>query len=185
VGWRFFSGSELESACSHHEPESPDCEAGAVNASEVHERANPVINLNATVRIYRPIQQVFEFISTTENDFQWQYGTLESARVPAGAVGVGAYFRSIGHVMGRRLLGTFEITDYEANRKYGFRSLSGPLESQTLYTFEIANGSTTIYVSTQVRVADSFEVHEKVFEKQLRKQLRENLTLLKGLLEAK
>jgi uncharacterized membrane protein len=146
---------------------------------------NPVINLNASVSIYRPIQQVFEFVSTTENDFQWQYGTLESARVTTGALKVGAFFRSIGHVMGRRLLGTFEITEYEANRRYGFRSLSGPLESETHYTFEIASGSTKINVSSQVKATDSFLVHERVFEKQLKKQLKENLALLKGLLEAR
>ena len=144
-----------------------------------------MINLNASVNIYRPIQQVFEFVSTTENDFQWQYGTLESARVSTDAVGVGAFFRSIGHVMGRRLLSTFEVTEYETNRRYGFRSLSGPLQSETHYTFEIASGSTRINVSSQVKAADSFQVHEKIFEKQLKKQLHENLALLKGLLEVR
>ncbi len=144
-----------------------------------------MINLSASVNVYRPIQQVFEFISTTENDFQWQYGTLESARVSPGSIGVGGFFRSIGHVMGRRLLGTFEITEYEANKRYGFKSLSGPLASRTLYTFESANGSTTINISTQVSTLDSSEFHEKIFEKQLKKQLKENLLLLKGLLESR
>src|SRR5512140_619880 len=124
-------------------------------ASQVDESANSVINLNASVSIYRPVQQVFDYISATENDFQWQYGTLESAQVSAGAVGVGVFFRSIGHVMGRRLLGTFQITEYEKNRKYGFRSLSGPLESETLYTLEMARGSTKLNVVTQVKVDDS------------------------------
>jgi uncharacterized membrane protein len=142
-----------------------------------------MINLNASVNIYRPIQQVFDFITATENDFQWQYGTLESARVSAAAVGVGAFFRSIGHVMGRRLLGTFEITEYETNKRYGFKSVSGPLESRTLYTFEIASGSTRIDISTQVQPMEAFEVPEKIFERQLKKELKENLLLLKGLLE--
>ncbi len=142
-----------------------------------------VINLNASVSIYRPVQQVFQFISTTENDFQWQYGTLESTRVSAGAVGVGTSFRSVGHIMGRRLLGTFEITEYETDRRYGFKSLSGPLESETLYTFEIARGSTKINVQTKVMVTDAIQVHERIFEKQLKKQLKENFALLKGLLE--
>ncbi len=85
--------------------------------------------------------------------------------------------------MGRRLHGTFEITDYEANKKYGFKSLSGPLQSQTLYTFEIAGGSTKINVSTQTSVADFSQTREGVLEKQLRKQLKENLIMLKGILE--
>ncbi|MGE5073893.1 MAG: SRPBCC family protein [Anaerolineae bacterium] len=142
-----------------------------------------MINLSASVSIYRPIQQVFEFISATENDFQWQYGTLESARVSTSAVGVGGYFRSIGHLMGRRLLGTFEVTEYETNKRYGFKSVSGPLESRTLYTFQSAKGSTRIDISTQMRPVDAFEVPEKMFERQLKKQLKENLVLLKALLE--
>ncbi len=144
-----------------------------------------MINLSTSVQIYRPIKQVFEFISVAENDFQWQYGTLESARVSTGAIGVGAFFRSIGHLMGRRLQGTFEITEYEANRKYGFKSLSGPLHSQTLYTFEIAGGSTKINVSMQASVVDFFHISESNLEKQLKKQLKENLAMLKGILEIK
>ena len=143
-----------------------------------------MIHVNASVKIYRPIKLVFEYISTTENDFQWQYGTLESAQVSEGAVGVGASFRSVGHIQGHRFLGTFEITEYEANKRYGFKSLSGPLQSQTLYTFEAAPGSTRIELSTQVGPMDAFEVPEKIYEKQLKKQLKENLELLKGILEA-
>lgn len=158
---------------------------GPQRALPVDESENAVINLNASVSIFRPIQQVFDFISDTENDFQWQYGTLESARVSAGDVGVGAFFRSIGHVMGRRLLGTFQVTEYEANRRYGFKSLSGPVESETLYTFEMGRGSTNIQVQTQVRVTEAIQVHEKVFEKQLKRQLKENLAQLKGLLEGR
>lgn len=124
-------------------------------------------------------------MSTVENDFQWQYGTLESAPLATRPTEVGGLFRTLGHLMGRRLLGTFEITDYEANKRYGFKSLSGPLESQTLYTFETKRGSTNVGVSTQVKVSEKFEVGEKIFEKQLKRQLKENLTLLKGLLEAK
>jgi uncharacterized membrane protein len=155
------------------------------DAQTVGEKADSMIDLNASVDIYRPIQQVFEFISTTENDFQWQYGTLESARVSAGAMGVGAFFRSIGHVMGRRLLGTFEITEYETNKRYGFKSLSGPLESRTLYTFETARGSTRVNISTQVSAIDASEVNPKILEKQLKRQLKENLVLLKDLLESR
>jgi polyketide cyclase/dehydrase/lipid transport protein len=142
-----------------------------------------MINLTTSVLVYRPIKQVFDFISTAENDFQWKYGTLASAQVSEGAVGVGAFFRTIGHLMGRRVHETFEITEYEANRKYGFKSLSGPLQSQTLYTFEVAGGSTKISVSTQANVINFFQIRESILEKQLKKQLKENLAMLKGILE--
>lgn len=142
-----------------------------------------MIDLNVSTLIYRPVRQVFDFISAPENDFQWQYGTLASARVSEGVNDTGSVFRSIGHLMGRRIESTFEVTEYEPNRKYGFKSISGPLHSQTSYTFEIANGSTKINLSTQANVVDFFQMNERILEKKIKKQLKENLALLKDLLE--
>ncbi len=142
-----------------------------------------MINLNSSVLIYRPVKQVFDFVSAAENDFQWQYGTLESARISAGPTGTGAAFRSVGHLMGHRVLGTFEVTEYVANRTYGFKSLSGPLCMQTLITFEISRGSTRVIVSTEASVKDFHQIGDGILEKHLRKQLKENLNLLKDILE--
>src|SRR5918996_2371197 len=138
-----------------------------------------MINLNMSTMIYRPVRQVFDFISAPENDFQWQYGTLVSARVSEGVNDIGSFFRSTGHLMGRRIESTFEVTEYEPNKKYGFKSLSGPLHSQTSYTFEIANRSTKITISIQANVVDFFQVDERILEKRMKKQLKENLATLK------
>ena len=144
-----------------------------------------MINLNVSVGIRQPLQQVFDFVSTPENDVQWQYGTLASAGLSEGAANIGTFFRSIGHLMGRRVESTFEVTEYELNKKYGFRSLSGPIRSQTSYTFEVVKGITKINTSIQATVARLFQVDEGILEKGMREQLQENLAMLKGLLEAK
>jgi hypothetical protein len=143
-----------------------------------------MINLNIGTMIYRPLKQVFDFVSTPENDFQWQYETLATTRLSEGQQQVGAFFRSIGHLMGHRIQGTFEVTEYEPNRKYGFKSLSGPLQSHTSYTFGMEKGCTQIDVSTQANVVNFFQVDEDVLEKKMKKQLKENLAMLKDLLEA-
>jgi len=54
-----------------------------------------MINLNSSTLIYRPIRQVFDFISAPENDFQWQYGTLASARISEGAGNIGTFFEAL------------------------------------------------------------------------------------------
>ena len=133
--------------------------------------------------VHRPIGQVFDFVSTPENDFQWQYGTLAAARISEGVVKRGTSFRSIGHLMGHRVQSTFEVTEYEPNRKYGFKSLSGPLQSRTSYTFEMDKDSTQITLSIQVTLINFFQVNQGVLEKNMRKQLGENLAMLKDLLE--
>jgi hypothetical protein len=143
-----------------------------------------MINIASSIVIYRPLNLVFDFISSADNDFQWQYGTLASAQVTEGAAGVGTSVRSIGHLMGRRMNSTFEVTEFEANRKYGFKSLSGPLHSHTLYTLDIADGCTRINVSQQASPANVLEVAEGILEKYMKKQLREDLAMLKTVLEA-
>ncbi len=142
-----------------------------------------MINLISTKLIYRPIKLIFDFTSTPENDFQWQYGTLKSARISEGSMGVGTFIRSTGHFMGHRIEGTFEVNEYEPSKKYGFKSLSGPLHSQTLYTFEIAGGGTKVNISMQATATNLFQTDEGILEKNLRKQLKENLDLLKNILE--
>ena len=144
-----------------------------------------MINLIASTFIERPVKQVFDFVSTPENDFQWQYGTLASARLSEGGNPIGSVFRTIGHLMGRRVLSTFEVTEYEPDKSYGFKSLSGPLTSHTFYTFEIANGTTKLALSTKAKVVNFFQMDEGVLERKMKKQLNENLAMLKNLLEAK
>jgi hypothetical protein len=132
--------------------------------------------------IYLPVRRVFNFVSTPENDFRWQYGTLATARLSEG-VRIGTFFRSIGHWMGRRLQGTLVVTKYEPNKKYGFKFLSGPLHVQTYYRFVVVNGGTQINISTRASVVNFFQMDESVLEKAMKEQLKENLALLKDLLE--
>lgn len=142
-----------------------------------------MIQLEMSTMINRPVQQVFDFVSTPENDFQWQYGTLATARLSKGVNKKGTAFRSIGHLMGHRVQGTFEVIEYESNREYGFKSLSGPLHSQTLYTFEMVEGGTRITICTWAHLVNFFQINERLLGKNIKKQLKENLTLLKDLLE--
>ena len=142
-----------------------------------------MINLISSTLIDRPVKQVFDFVSTPENDFQWQYGTLATAKLSTGGGAMPAFFRSLGHLMGRRNLGTFEITEFEPNEKYGFRSLSGPLHSSTTYTLENASGGTRINVSIQASAPSFFDITERLLWKTMKTQLEEDVAKLKAILE--
>ena len=142
-----------------------------------------MIQIVSYIQIYQPIKRVFEFISTPENDFQWQYGTLTSAPVSGSGAGLGACFASTGHFMEYRVHSTFEVTEYEPHNQYGFRSLSGPLLSFTSYTLDIARGHTQVKLLMQANIINLIGVNETVFEKKMKKQLKENLAMLKNILE--
>jgi Polyketide cyclase / dehydrase and lipid transport len=142
------------------------------------------ISFDLNTNIYRPLNQVFSFVATPENDFQWQYGTLTSTQISEGEIGIGTVFRSVGHFMGHRIESIYEVTEFEPNKSYGFKSRSGPMDSHTVYTFEVIGGSTKINIFTRISPGDLLKPDNVAMEKKVKKQYRENLALLKGILEA-
>lgn len=141
-----------------------------------------MIQIISSTQIYRPIHRVYEFISNPENDFQWQYGTLASTRL-SGEPGPGACFQSTALLMGQRVQSTFEVTEYEPGRTYGFKSLSGPLQSFTRFALSIARGATQVKLSIQANIINWAELNENILEKKMKRQFKENLTMLKNILE--
>jgi hypothetical protein len=143
-----------------------------------------MIQFDLTTYIYRPLIQVFAFVATPENDFQWQYGTLASSQISHGEVGMGTLFRAVGHLLGRRIETIYEVTVFDPNRRYGFKSVSGPVDSYTLYTFGVAEDRTKIDLSAETNPRDFLELNGAVVVKKLKKQYKENLAILKNVLEA-
>ena len=142
-----------------------------------------MFNLTINTMIEAPIEHVFNYMSTPENDFRWQYGTLATATIPNRHNGRGIYFRSIGHLMGRRNLGTYEVIESSSNMKYRFKSITGPLHSQTTYTFKKVGDDTRVSISIRVGAVNFFHMNERILGRRMKKQLRENLAVLKDLLE--
>jgi len=144
-----------------------------------------MFNLTIRTRIEAPIKRVFEYMSTPENDFQWQYGTLAAATIISRLNKKGVYFRSIGHFLGHRNLGTYQVIESDLNRIYRFKSLSGPLHLHTAYTFDTLGKGTKVTISIHVGTIDFFEINERELERRMEKRLRKNLIMLKTLLEVK
>ena len=120
--------------------------------------------------ICRPVRQVFDFVSRPENDFRWSYGKLAASTLTEGIPSKGTFFRSIGHWMGRRNLSTFQVTEYDPSQKHGFKSLSGPLSSQTSDRRGMGdNGCTKIKISIQADVVDFFQIDEGILEENMQK----------------
>jgi hypothetical protein len=97
---------------------------------------------------------------------------------------MGTRFRAVSHLMGRRIETVYEVNVFEPNKRYGFKSVSGPVDSDTLYIFEITEGGTRISLSTEIDPRDLFKPNDATAVKQSKKQYKENLAMLKSLLEA-
>jgi hypothetical protein len=143
-----------------------------------------MIHFDLDTHIYRPLTQVFAFVATPENDFQWQYRTLASTQISRGEMGLGTIFRVVGNLLGRRIEAVYEVTVFEPNKSYGFKSVSGPVDSHILYTFEISQGGTKVTLSTETNPKELSEPNNAILVKRFKKQHKENLAMLKSILEA-
>jgi hypothetical protein len=142
-----------------------------------------MISINISTLILRPVWEVFDFIATPENNSQWQYGSIESVQISKERKTVGSLFSSFGHFMGRRIQSTFEVTEFEANKSYGFETISGSIQLQTSYNFEAIDRGTTVIVSTLINPGGFFKLLDPIVARVAKKQFKENLAKLKELLE--
>ena len=144
-----------------------------------------MISINLNALILRPIREVFDFIANPANNPQWQYGLLESVQLSSGGMKVGTVFSSFGHFMGRRIQSDFEVTEFEANKIYGFETISGPIQLQTSYSFEVLDRGTNVIVSSLINPGRFFKLVDPIVARVARKQFKENLTTLKERLETR
>lgn len=144
-----------------------------------------MLYLMTSTFIEAPIKRVFDYISTPENDFEWQYETLAAATITNRLNTMGVYFRSIGHFLGRRNLGTYQVVESRPNRKHRIKSISGPLHLHTVYTFDAVGRGTKVNIAMHVRTINFFHANERSLERRMKNQLEENLNALKALLEEK
>lgn len=102
----------------------------------------------------------FAFAANPENDSQWQSGVLETEITSEGPIGVGTTHREVRQFLGRRIESTYELTEYEANRKWGLKTTSGPIPVEATVTFESVEGGTKATMVAEAEVGGFFRLAE-------------------------
>src|SRR5918992_5261203 len=99
---------------------------------------------DVSTTIKRPVEDVFAVLSDSETSPKWSSSSLESKKTSEGPIGVGTTWRSVSRFLGRRIETEMEITEFEPNRKFTLRSMSGPFPLQAALTFEPTEGGTQV-----------------------------------------
>lgn len=94
-----------------------------------------------TVTIRRPASDVFAFLADAENDRRWRPAVLDMRRVSGDGVGT-VYAQGLKGPFGRRIPADIEITELNANRAIGFKTLAGPVRPTGRYVL-VSKGATT------------------------------------------
>ena len=143
-----------------------------------------MVKVKTSVVINRPVEEVFEFADDPNNDAQWQTGLIESKQISEGPPGVGTTFLYVSQFLGKRLESTFEITEYEPNRRVGIKSTSGPIPLSITTTFEEAEEGTKVSFEAEGDVSGVFKLAEPIVARTAQRQFEGNFLTLKDVLEA-
>jgi uncharacterized protein YndB with AHSA1/START domain len=139
--------------------------------------------LTTAITINRPVEEIYSWLTDFANHRQWQPNLVEAEITSPGPLGVGATYRYVSEVMGRRFPSTGEITAYEPNRVWGQKSHGGPAPVETIYQFEPGQSSTKIIVTMKATIG-SFPSAGSFVKQQLKNSLDEQNTRLKQIMES-
>jgi uncharacterized membrane protein len=139
--------------------------------------------LEISIVINRPVEEVFAFVSNSENYPKWSSWSREVKITSAGPIGVGTTYRAVVTFLGRRIEGEIECTEYEPNRSYATKSTSGPFPAESRVTFERVEGGTRVTNTLVAEPGGFFKLAEPLLVSMIKRQFEANMANLKDLME--
>ena len=144
-----------------------------------------MIEVESSVLINQPIEKVFEFVTTPENDAQWYIGIESRDHTPGEPAGVGSTSQSEIRFMGVPMTVEWEVIEYEAPKKIKVKTTKGPVSVKAGYTFEaVAEGQTKVSVHGEADVGGVFSLAEPLVERMAQRQWEASFENLKDVLES-
>lgn len=140
------------------------------------------IQFDHSTVIERSVEDVFEFVTTPENDAQWKPRVVEAD--PAdGEMGVGTTWRQVV----KAPLGGTETVDecieYEPPSRFGYRSASGSIPVEAGYTFAPDGDGTRLTYAGTIEMRGLLWVVQPLLARTIRKDVEVSLAGLNSLLE--
>jgi uncharacterized membrane protein len=147
-------------------------------------RGGSLIDVETSVEIARPVQEVFAFVADQTNAPQWQTDLHEVRRLTDGPIGVGSEHEFVRTFAGRRLASRNRFVAFEPGRYVKFEIPSGWISGTASYRTEASSSAGTVLTSRmEFRVRGPLSLLEPVLSRLLAKNSRRDEQRLKGLLE--
>ena len=142
-----------------------------------------MINVQVSIVINRPLEEVFSFLSNLQNNLKWRSGMIKAEKISDDPVGVGTTYRMINNFFGRRIEGEAVVTEYELNRKYATMNKSGlPIKTQRM--FESVEGGTKVTFSVETELGGFFKLVEPLMARIGKRRLTADAIKVKKIIES-
>ena len=135
--------------------------------------------------IDQPVERVFEYVSTPENDPTWVPASLRHEMLSSAPMRLGSITEEDVGLFGMRMRYAWEITHYEPPSTFALRSISGPIPATIRVLLESLDGARTkVILVAEVQLRGVCKPMELVMTWVARWQFWTQLRTLKNLLES-
>ena len=136
------------------------------------------------LQIKAPLEKVFAYVTDFRNAAEWQNGIIESSQSPDGPTQMGSNFKTVRTLFGQRVEAAGEVTEFVPNKKFSFKSTSGPINFAFVQTFEPGADGTLLNISIELEAGGFFKLAEGALAGNVKKEFGSQSEKLKSILEA-
>jgi uncharacterized protein YndB with AHSA1/START domain len=110
------------------------------------------MNFTTAVRIERPVEEVFDYVSDPGNFPRWN-SAVQAVRVSSGEGGPGSTYLMERDLPGGRAENELEVLASDRPAEFAIRTTSGPTPFVYRYSFESDDGGTLLQLAAEVELS--------------------------------
>ena len=142
-----------------------------------------MIRFQFSLDIARPPAEVFAYVTDADRLPEWQSSAVEAQW--QGEKAPGARIREVRKFLGRRMDSELEVTEYEPDRLFGLKTLSGPVPFSVHQTLEPSDGGTRLTFVGEGEPGGFFKLAEPVVGRVAERQFKNDFETMKDILEGR
>jgi uncharacterized protein YndB with AHSA1/START domain len=141
------------------------------------------MRVERSATIDQPVDRVFDYVSTPENDPTWVPTSLRHEMLSPAPMRVGSITEEDVWFLGRRMRYAWEIIQYEPPSTFALRSISGPIPATIRVLLEPLDGArTNVIIVGEVHLRGIYKPMELVMKWVAQRRFETQLRTLKNLL---
>ena len=140
-----------------------------------------MVRIEFSVDVNRPPSEVFAYITDADRLPEWQSGAVEAQW--QGEKARGAHIREVRKFLGRRMETELEVTEYEPDRRFGLRAVSGPVPFSVTQVLEPRDGGTRLSFIGEGEPGGFFKLAEPIVARVAERQFKNDFETMKDILE--